>query len=61
MTLARRSLALLALAGSIPLATVGAQQASFVYRLGKDTVAVEQYARTATKLTGEVVSRSGVA
>ncbi len=36
-----------------------AQQASFVYRLGKDTVAVEQFTRTASRLTGEVLSRSG--
>ncbi|MEO8622368.1 MAG: DUF2911 domain-containing protein [bacterium] len=61
MPLARRSLAVLAFAGSVPLATAGAQQASFVYRLGKDTLAVEQYTRTATRLTGDVVSRSGVA
>ncbi len=49
----------LLLASAIPTATLGAQQASFVYRLGKDTVAVEQYTRTASKLTGDVVSRTG--
>ena len=32
-----------------------AQPAAFVYRLGKDTVAVEQYTRTASQLTGEMV------
>ncbi len=32
-----------------------------IYRLGKDTVAVEQYARTATGMTGEMVQRSGAA
>lgn len=34
-------------------------QASFVYRLGKDTVAVEQFTRTATSVVGEAGSRSG--
>ena len=38
-----------------------AQQASFVYRLGKDTIAVEQYTRSANRLTGEVASRQGAA
>jgi hypothetical protein len=49
----------LLLGSAIPAATLGAQQASFIYRLGKDTVAVEQYTRTAKQLTGEVVSRTG--
>ncbi len=35
------------------------QPASFVYRLGKDTVAIEQYTRTATSVSGEMVQRSG--
>jgi len=38
-----------------------AQPASFVYRLGKDTVAIEQYTRTALQLTGEMVQRNGAA
>lgn len=38
-----------------------AQQASFVYRLGKDTVAIEQYSRTPTRVSGEMVQRSGAA
>jgi len=54
-----RILSILLLASAIPTATLGAQQASFVYRLGKDTAIVEQYTRTASKLTGEVVSRTG--
>jgi hypothetical protein len=41
--------------------SVSAQQASLVYRLGKDTVAIEQYVRTATGMTGEMVQRSGAA
>jgi hypothetical protein len=42
-------------------APVAAQDATIIYRLGKDTVAVEQYMRTATKLTGEMFSRAGAA
>ncbi len=41
--------------------SVSAQPASFVYRLGKDTVAIEQFTRTATGITGEMVQRSGAA
>jgi hypothetical protein len=39
----------------------GAQQASLTYRLGKDTVAVEQFTRTSDRMTGEMVQRSGAA
>jgi Protein of unknown function (DUF2911) len=42
-------------------APLPAQQASLVYRLGKDTLAIEQYTRTATRLAGEMVQRSGAA
>ena len=38
-----------------------AQPASFVYRLGKDTVAIDQFTRTATRLSGEMTQRSGAA
>lgn len=38
-----------------------AQGATFTYRLGKDTLAVEQFTRTATAINGETVQRSGVA
>jgi hypothetical protein len=38
-----------------------AQGALLVYRLGKDTLAVEQYSRTATGMSGEMVQRSGSA
>ena len=41
--------------------SVSAQPASFVYRLGKDTVAIEQYTRTATSLQGDMVQRNGAA
>lgn len=54
-----RALALLALAG-IP-GTAIAQNAVIVYRLGKDTVAIEQYTRSASAMSGEMVQRSGAA
>jgi hypothetical protein len=42
-----------------PLAGIAAQDATIVYRLGKDTVAVETFNRTPTKMIGEAVVRSG--
>jgi hypothetical protein len=42
-------------------AALAAQPAAFVYRLGRDTVAIEQYTRTPRELTGDVVQRSGAA
>ncbi len=41
--------------------SASAQFASLVYRLGKDTVAIEQFTRSATGMTGEMVQRSGAA
>ncbi len=38
-----------------------AQNTLLVYRLGTDTLAVEQYSRTGNRLTGEMVQRSGAA
>ncbi|HEY5490867.1 MAG TPA: DUF2911 domain-containing protein [Gemmatimonadaceae bacterium] len=49
------------LAAPLLAAPLPAQQASLVYRLGKDTLAIEQYTRTATRLAGEMVQRSGAA
>ena len=43
MSTVSRFLAVTALAGAVPHAALGAQQASFIYRLGKDTIAVEQF------------------
>ena len=40
---------------------LGAQSAFFVYQLGKDTVAVEQFTRSATGIVGEMVQRTGAA
>ena len=44
-----------------PLAarTAFAQDGTVIYRLGRDTVAVEQFTRTPTRLAGEMVTRSG--
>jgi len=42
-----------------PGTAVRAQDATIVYRLGHDTVAVEQFTRTPTRFTGETVVRSG--
>lgn len=51
-----------ALVGAAPNAErLQAQSASLVYRLGKDTVAIEQYTRTAGGMAGEMVQRSGAA
>src|ERR1700759_637233 len=43
----------------LPLPRAAAQSATIVYRLGKDTVAVEQFTHTANRLSGEMVTRSG--
>ncbi len=42
-----------------PITPLLAQDATLLYRLGKDTVAVETFNRTPTKMTGETVVRSG--
>lgn len=54
--------ALVALAAA-PLTTarVAAQPASIIYKLGKDTVAIEQFTRTASAMNGEMIQRSGPA
>lgn len=53
------ALAAIALAVTAPAAR--AQEGVIVYQLGRDTLAVEQFTRTATRLAGEMVSRSGAA
>jgi len=45
----------------LPTRTVIAQDATIVYRLGRDTVAVEQMTRTSSHLTGESLLRQGTA
>ncbi len=50
----------LALAALIASSSVlDAQEGTIVYRLGKDTVAVESFTRTPSKLTGAMVGRGG--
>lgn len=49
-------LSLMLLAGAVRL---DAQAASLVYTLGKDTVAIEQWTRSANALEGEMVQRNG--
>lgn len=46
---------------ALPATPLSAQSASLVYRLGKDTMAVEQFTRTATSINGEMVQRNGAA
>jgi hypothetical protein len=41
--------------------TAAAQDGSITYTLGKDTVAVESFSRSAAKMGGEMVTRSGTA
>ena len=41
-------------------APLAAQSASLVYTLGTDTLAIEQWTRTATALDGEMVQRNGL-
>ncbi|MFN8581741.1 MAG: hypothetical protein U0163_12285, partial [Gemmatimonadaceae bacterium] len=53
--------AALTIAAMTALSSAAAQPASLVYRLGKDTVAIEQYTRSATGISGEMVQRSGPA
>jgi hypothetical protein len=45
-------------ASAMPLA---AQQATFVYRLGRDTVAVDQYTHQSNRVAGMMVQRAGAA
>src|SRR6185503_15265378 len=45
-------------ATAIPLA---AQQATLVYRLGKDTVAIEQYTHQGNRIAGTMAQRAGAA
>jgi hypothetical protein len=57
----RHSLSLMMLAAVAPLCSAAAQQAAMVYRLGRDTVAIEQFTRSGNRLSGEVVTRAGAA
>lgn len=52
---------LLALASFLAPSLLAAQSASIVYRLGKDTVAIEQFTRSASAMNGEMIQRNGAA
>ena len=52
-------IATVAFAFSLPATIAASQPATMVYRLGTDTLAIEQFTHTANKLTGEMVQRSG--
>ena len=43
----------------MPAARAAAQDSHVVYRLGRDTMAIEQFTRTGNRMHGEVVSRLG--
>ena len=49
---------LLAGAGAVAAQQQAGESAAFVVTIGRDTLAVERYTRTADRITGEVVSRS---
>lgn len=51
-------IASIVLIAAAPL-VAAAQPATLVYRLGRDTVAIEQFTRSATAMSGEMVQRSG--
>jgi hypothetical protein len=56
-----RRLPTLAAALVLTTAPLAAQQGSLVYLLGKDTLAVEQWTRSATAVIGEMAQRNGPA
>ena len=55
----RAILVLLALSASPSL--LAAQQATFIYRLGKDTVAIDQYTHQGNRIAGTMAQRAGAA
>lgn len=57
----RKSFAFAVPAFAVALSSSAAQSSSIVYKLGTDTVAIEQFTRSGTKLSGEMVQRSGAA
>ncbi|MBL0938490.1 MAG: DUF2911 domain-containing protein [Gemmatimonadaceae bacterium] len=61
MRLLLAPLTALVLAAPLATDTLSAQPSSIVYRLGKDTSAIEQFTRSATALNGDMVQRAGPA
>lgn len=58
-SVANKCVCLMAVILCTPVASIHAQDATIVYRLGHDTVAVEQFTRTPTRFVGETVTRVG--
>lgn len=56
-----RTVSTLAIAAAVLAHAAAAQEASFVHRLGRDTIAVEQFTRTANRVAGQVATRQGAA
>ncbi|MCC6318574.1 MAG: DUF2911 domain-containing protein [Gemmatimonadaceae bacterium] len=56
-----RRLPVLPIALLLLAAPAAAQDGTLVYRLGRDTVAVEQFTRTPTRFHGDMVTRGGAA
>ena len=59
MNKALRAALAIAAFGPLPASALAQQEGTIVYRLGRDTVAVEQYTNRSGRLTGELVGRSG--
>ena len=59
MLMRRSTLVLSAVVAASASASAHAQTASIVYKLGADTVAIEQYTRAGNKISGEMVQRNG--
>jgi len=58
-SVANKRVCLVAVMLTAPVASIHAQDGTMVYRLGHDTVAVEQFTRTPTRFVGETVTRVG--
>ena len=56
-----RTVPTLAMAAAMLAQSAAAQEASFVHRLGRDTIAVEQFSRSANRIVGQVATRQGAA
>jgi hypothetical protein len=54
-----RAVGLLVIMLAVPVAPLLAQDGTIIYRLGRDTVGVEQFTRTSTRFAGETVTRVG--
>ena len=53
-----RTASCLLIAGIVAAPALAGQNGAFIVRLGNDTLALEQYTRTADRLAGEQVARA---